>query len=782
MADDPALLEQQLHDLLAAIRKRSTSKVIDQWTMDGDVIVNRLAALRKTTSSGGTIVPPPGASKLGITTQPSSAPTNGTAFAQQPVIQLQDNSSNPVSQAGIVVTVALASGLGTLGGTLTATTDANGVATFTDLVITGLVGARTLAFTATGLTGATSNTVTTVAGAAALISANSATSQDATVSTAVSANPSVLVTDASGNPVQGAAVTPEVTAGGGTVVPASPSTVSTNSSGIATVTSWTVGSGVGTANNTVTMTAAGLTGSPVSFSANGVAAASGDPVAPTQWTEPDPTITGTSRNVSTRAELVSAIAASVRGDEIVLTASFDTTTEITFGTKSGSVSGADGWILVRTDRSASLPATNTRIRPSDAATKLRKIRSTSSDATIRVTGGGWFFRGIEFEVASGATQNFGNVKLGPDNPAVVSDAPDYVVLDRCYVHSETTTNCQRGITVNCQHVAIVDSYVYARSVSNETQAIGGWACPGPTRIYNTTIIGSCENMMWGGADAASAALAPQDIYIGKCYFFAPSNWSTEAHARKNIFELKTAARVLVEDCWFAGNWSQAQSGLAILMTPTNVIGGVNATWGTVKDVHMRRCYLEKSVGGFNLSRQATNTDTVTETLTRVLFEDFLIEDLNSTYTDAGGGDARGIQLLGQGSLGVLDVHFRRVTFNTPQLKTLLIVDDNALAAKPTNFELTDFIGTTKAAVNFPHSYIRNGGGNVFTLSSFVTPTFGDGAHVPNLTSIEEVKPSTFTWETNLANAETAVPGHCDRAAVAAAVSGVNVYEAIGSDV
>src|SRR5947208_2345735 len=76
---------------------------------------------------------------------PSTA-QSGVAFAQQPVVQLRDASGNPVSQTGVTVTAAIASGGGTLGGTLTATTNGSGVASFTNLAITGTAGDRTLSF------------------------------------------------------------------------------------------------------------------------------------------------------------------------------------------------------------------------------------------------------------------------------------------------------------------------------------------------------------------------------------------------------------------------------------------------------------------------------------------------------------------------------------------------------------------------------------------------------------------------------------------------------------
>jgi len=106
-------------------------------------------------------------------------------LAPQPVIQVQDANSNPVSQAGVVVTAVIASGPS--GATLanaTATTVASGAATFNGLAITGAAGSYTLRFQAeaAGLTAtAPSGPIALGAGAVAAIVANGPTTQAATV-------------------------------------------------------------------------------------------------------------------------------------------------------------------------------------------------------------------------------------------------------------------------------------------------------------------------------------------------------------------------------------------------------------------------------------------------------------------------------------------------------------------------------------------------------------------------------------------------------------------------
>jgi adhesin/invasin len=119
------------------------------------------------------------ATKLTITTQPSSSAQNAIVFGQQPAIQLRDGPGNAVSQAGVPVTVAIASGGGSLGVTTTVNTTANGLATFTNLRITDQVGNHTLTFTSGSLTPATSGIIDLDAGTATTIAASAGDGQTA---------------------------------------------------------------------------------------------------------------------------------------------------------------------------------------------------------------------------------------------------------------------------------------------------------------------------------------------------------------------------------------------------------------------------------------------------------------------------------------------------------------------------------------------------------------------------------------------------------------------------
>jgi hypothetical protein len=114
-----------------------------------------LAGSPVTFTSVATEGPPAGG--LAITTNPPVSALTGEVFdpVVQPAVVLRDGSGNPVANA--VVTASIASGGGTLEGTATATTDANGIATFGDLGISG-TGQHTLEFTS-GTSSVTSSPV-----------------------------------------------------------------------------------------------------------------------------------------------------------------------------------------------------------------------------------------------------------------------------------------------------------------------------------------------------------------------------------------------------------------------------------------------------------------------------------------------------------------------------------------------------------------------------------------------------------------------------------------------
>jgi adhesin/invasin len=189
--------------------------------------------------------------------------TVGQAVTTPPAVKVTKN-GNP--DAGVSVTFAITSGGGTVSGA-TQTTGADGVARVGSWTLGTAAGSNTVTATATGISGSPlSFTATGAAGPAMTLVKAGGDAQSSAAGVPVSTKPSVKATDSFGNAASGVPVTFAAASGGGSI---SAGSQTTGADGTATVGGWTLGQLVGA--NTLTATAAGLSGSPLTFTATGTA-------------------------------------------------------------------------------------------------------------------------------------------------------------------------------------------------------------------------------------------------------------------------------------------------------------------------------------------------------------------------------------------------------------------------------------------------------------------------------------------------------------------------------
>lgn len=236
---------------------------VGSWTLGAAVGANSLDASVAgigspvTFNATGTVGSPANISLNGGNGQTG---TVNQALSTALSVLVTDANANPVS--GVTVTWGVGGG-GSI--TPSSVTNGSGIATATRTLGT-VAGAQTATGSVGGLAGSPVNfTMTATADAATSMVVNAGNGQSATVGTAVSTDPSVLIRDQFLNPVSGVSVTFSPTAGGGSV---SGGSQSTNGSGVATVTSWTLGTTAGTNNNQLTASSAGLTNVVFTASAN----------------------------------------------------------------------------------------------------------------------------------------------------------------------------------------------------------------------------------------------------------------------------------------------------------------------------------------------------------------------------------------------------------------------------------------------------------------------------------------------------------------------------------
>ncbi len=337
--------------------------------------------------------------------------------------------------------------------------------------------------------------------------------------------------------------------------------------------------------------------------------------------------TGASIPVHAGDDLQAALDAADAGDELVLDAGATFTGSFILPDKPGQAT-----IVVRSSQLAALPAEGVRVGPEHAASMPRIQAPTNFGAITTAPGAhDWRFVGIELGVAPGVG-NTGVLRLGNGDEATKADLPSDIVVDRCWLHGTATNAARRGVSLNGRRMAVIDSYLSDfHEVGADAQAIAGWNGPGPFKIVNNHLEGSGENVMFGGADSAVPNIVPSDIEIRGNHLFKPLSWRVgdPSYAGihwsvKNLFELKSARRVLVEDNLMENNWGDAQTGFAINLKSANQDG--DAPWSGTSDVTFRDNVVRHSGNAITIAGRDPHTEELTR---RVTIEGNLFYDIDA---------------------------------------------------------------------------------------------------------------------------------------------------------
>ena len=236
---------------------------VGSWKLGTAAGTNTLKAVANGLSTTVNAAGIPGApATITVASGNNQTATVNTNVASAPQVSVKDSFGNNVVD-GTAVTFSVASGGGTVTGGNATTT--NGFASLGSWKLGTIAGSNSLSVTSGAAPAATFN-ATGTPDVPASITINAGNNQSATVNTAVAIAPSVIVKDTYGNVIPFASVTFAVATGGGTVTGGS---AIANSSGVATVGSWVLGTASG--SNSLTVTSGGAPS--VTFNATGTAGA-----------------------------------------------------------------------------------------------------------------------------------------------------------------------------------------------------------------------------------------------------------------------------------------------------------------------------------------------------------------------------------------------------------------------------------------------------------------------------------------------------------------------------
>ncbi|HEX5080641.1 MAG TPA: hypothetical protein VFY40_01250 [Blastocatellia bacterium] len=357
---------------------------------------------------------------------------------------------------------------------------------------------------------------------------------------------------------------------------------------------------------------------------------------------------GKTINVAAGDNVQAAINKALPGDVIKLQAGATFTGNFRLPNKSGS-----DWIVIRSSAAdEDLPPPGTRITPAKSAI-MPKLISPNSTPVVNTDEGAHHYRfiGVEFGVAEG--KNIYNmVAFGADQTSL-AQSPHDLIIDRCYIHGNDTGDVSRGVLLNCARAAVIDSHISnCHGEGFDTQAICGWNGSGPFKIVNNYLEGAGENVMFGGAKPSIRNVVASDIEFRLNHVYKPLSWK-KGHSTyagrpwtiKNLFELKNAQRLLVDQNVFENNWADAQVGFAILFTPRGEDGA--APWATAQDVTFTNNILRHSGNGFNIG--GPDGTSPSRPSQRILIRNNLIDDIDGNKWGSakyGPADGRFAQIVG----------------------------------------------------------------------------------------------------------------------------------------
>ena len=189
------------------------------------------------------------------------------------------------------------------------------------------------------------------------------------------------------------------------------------------------------------------------------------------------------------------------------------------------------------------------------------------------------------------------VALGTGMEKVVGDLAHGVTLRRVYsiVDWAAGERCRRFVRAECTDFALLDFSVigYNHATPDDAQGFLTTNSPGPFLIENGYLEATGENLLFGGGDPQIKQLLPGEAgtTIRRVHCFKPLAWKTALRGYvKNLFELKNAKNVLVDQCVFENCWTDAQSGRGVLLTVRNQDN--SAPWSTLQDITIQNSIIK----------------------------------------------------------------------------------------------------------------------------------------------------------------------------------------------
>lgn len=317
-----------------------------------------------------------------------------------------------------------------------------------------------------------------------------------------------------------------------------------------------------------------------------------------------------------------------------------------------------GWVVVRTAPTSGQPAPGERVRPSQRATLATiEAQGTASAIVTAPSAHGWMLTVLEVTTDS-ALSSLTYALIDLATPPTAQQFASDLVFDRLWAHGWAHRPLRRCVALNAGATTISNSWLDdCHEKGADSQAIGGWAGPGPYRIENNHLAGAGENVMFGGADPKFRGVHPSDITLRRNYVVTPLAWKGR-WTKKNLLETKNVQRLLVEENVFDGAWGDGQTGIAVVIKSANQSGGASSRDNGTRDLVFRRNLIVNAAGAITVNGRGGDAGNIDSLTRRIAIVENYADSIGLAAT---GHDNRGVLLL----TGATDVLFQRNTWLSP---------------------------------------------------------------------------------------------------------------------
>ena len=250
-----------------------------------------------------------------------------------------------------------------------------------------------------------------------------------------------------------------------------------------------------------------------------------------------------------------------------------------------------------------------------------------------------------------------NVLFGGADPSIPDLVPGDITIRRNYFSRplawrEPIIGTPHGITAVAQTGGALPAGTYTyridargpvgqatigRSTVSTAVSVVVPADGGAVQVSWTPVEGATQYRVYGhrpgGADMFWTTTVPTfaDSGVDGTSGAAPAGTGT-VWSVKNLFELKNARNVVVEQNVFEHHWKESQSGFAIVLTPRNSNGA--CTWCVVEYVSFERNVIRRVASGINLLGYDSPTRPTRQSHD-IVFRNNLVYEMGGSYGGSG---------------------------------------------------------------------------------------------------------------------------------------------------